>query len=97
MERYLIIFGGKEGDSHKKFLNDIHVFDLENHFWLNNLKIEGMPPAERMGHTACLFGQKCIVIYAGWNGSKVLDDVYYLKANLPGKCARHPNYIKKYS
>lgn len=81
----MVIFGGKEGDGRKKFTNDVHILDLEKCLWLKNLKMEGSTPVERMGHSACLFADQFIVIYAGWNGTRVLDDVYYLKFNLPCK------------
>lgn len=93
----MVIFGGKEGDGRKKFTNDVHILDLEKSYWLKNLKIEGAPPVDRMGHSACLYNDQFIVIYAGWNGIRVLDDVYYLKIALPCNEISLQNNFTSYS
>jgi hypothetical protein len=40
----MIVYGGREGEGRKKFLNDIHVLDMEKYVWNGNVKIEGNPP-----------------------------------------------------
>ena len=82
----MIVFGGKEGDGRKKFLNDIHILDLESACWLTQFKVLGNYPEPRMGHSAQLYMNNKIVIYGGWNGTQVLEDVSFLKINNQGNC-----------
>jgi len=49
--KYLIIFGGREGDGRKKILNDIFILDTEKDEWILP-EIIGDTPLPRMGHTA---------------------------------------------
>lgn len=63
-------------------VNDIHILDvresdsqLEKLQW-NIPQIEGKTQP-RMGHSAQLYDGK-IVIFGGWNGFKVLDDVVFI-------------------
>ena len=74
----MIVFGGKEGEGKKKFVNDIHILDLETSFWHSNLKITGTAPEPRMGHSAQLYDNDKVVIYGGWNGVQVLGDLFFL-------------------
>lgn len=78
----MIIFGGKEGEGKKKFVNDLHVLDLELLCWLPNLKVVGTPPEPRMGHSSQLFYREKIAVYGGWNGFQVLGDIHYLNIAL---------------
>ena len=80
--KYMLIFGGKEGEGKKKFVNDLHVLDLELLCWLPNVKIIGTAPEARMGHSAQLFYREKIAVYGGWNGFQVLGDVHYLNISL---------------
>jgi len=34
-----IIFGGKEGEGKKKFVNDVHVLNLEKFHWEGPIKV----------------------------------------------------------
>lgn len=74
----MIVFGGKEGEGKKKFVNDVHVLDLETYIWLNNLKINGNAPEPRMGHSSQLFENDKVAVYGGWNGFQVLGDLFFL-------------------
>lgn len=71
----LVIFGGKEGENPKNIVNDVHILNLDNLEWKQGLSITGDFPTPRMGHTAVLVGKK-ILVYGGWNGMNVLDDLY---------------------
>jgi N-acetylneuraminic acid mutarotase len=76
---YMIIFGGKEGDGKRKFVNDLHVLDLDTLNWVPGINFANEPPEPRMGHSADLYKNKYVIIYGGWNGIRVLDDVYLLE------------------
>lgn len=76
--KYMIIFGGKEGDGKRRYVNDIHILDLDALSWCCPAKINGNLPEPRMGHTACLFDENKMIVYGGWNGGKVLDDTWIL-------------------
>lgn len=82
----MLVFGGKEGEGKKKFVNDLHVFDLELFCWLPNVKILGNPPEARMGHSAQLFYREKVAVYGGWNGFQVLGDVHFLSISLENNC-----------
>ena len=75
--RYLIIFGGREGDGSKKILNDVFILDTDNEKWIQP-EIIGEQPNPRMGHTAQLY-HNTIIIHGGWNGFKVLDDLVFIE------------------
>jgi len=75
--KYLIIFGGREGDGSKKILNDVFILDTEKEKWIQP-EIIGDPPNPRMGHTAQLYNTT-IIIHGGWDGFKVLDDLVFIE------------------
>ncbi len=75
----MIIFGGKEGDGKRRYVNDIHILDLDEMTWCTPAKVGGNLPEPRMGHTACLFDENKMIVYGGWNGGKVLDDTWILQ------------------
>lgn len=77
----MIVFGGKEGEGRKKFLNDIHILDLDTNCWLTQFKVLGNVPEPRMGHSAQFYMNNKIIVYGGWNGTQVLEDVNFLKIN----------------
>jgi len=76
--KYMIIFGGKEGEGKRIYVNDLHILDVVTNSWVQPLKTVGTPPEGRMGHTSCFFDENKMIIHGGWNGSKVLDDTWIL-------------------
>lgn len=79
--RFLVYFGGKEGDGRKRLVNDLHVFDIEQKQWLADLQVINEPPEARLGHTFELVDDIAIV-YGGWNSSRVLSDCHILDFSL---------------
>ena len=77
-QSYMVIFGGKEGDGRKRLVNDLHILDLERKEWLPTMEPSSPGPDPRMGHSALLVGSR-ILIYGGWNGTRVLFDCYQLE------------------
>ena len=75
--KYLVIFGGREGDGSKKILNDVFILDTEKEKWIQP-EIIGEQANPRMGHTAQLY-ENTIIIHGGWNGFKVLDDLVFIE------------------
>ena len=75
---YMIIFGGKEGEGKRRFVNDIHVLDFELMMWLEDVNIQGAPPESRMGHSASIYNEENVIIFGGWNGQRVLEDTFKL-------------------
>ena len=74
-KHYMIIFGGKEGYGQKKSMRDIHIFDIKNLGWINDVECIGIVPDVRMGHSADIYEENKMVVYGGWNGTRVLNDV----------------------
>lgn len=70
----IVVFGGYDG---RNRANDIYLFDIASHKWSHPTDTEGSPLG-RQRHTACLIGSKKLLIYAGFNGSKWLADLYLL-------------------
>jgi len=76
-QNYMVIFGGKEGEGRKRLVNDLHILDLDTTEWLPSFDTPNPAPDPRMGHSALLVGSR-ILIYGGWNGTRVLFDCYQL-------------------
>lgn len=76
-QNYMVIFGGKEGEGRKRLVNDLHILDLNTKDWLPSLENSNPAPDPRMGHSALLVNDR-IIIYGGWNGTRVLFDCYQL-------------------
>ena len=76
----MVIFGGKEGEGQKLIVNDLFILDLETLIWYKPCfpMDKELIPLPRMGHSAQVFEQS-IVVYGGWNGQKVLGDVFFVK------------------
>jgi len=75
--KFLIIFGGREGDGSKKILNDVFILDTEEERWIQP-EIIGEQPKPRMGHTAQLYNST-IIIHGGWDGFQVLEDLVFIE------------------
>ena len=70
----IVCFGGYDGKSRS---NDLYMFDIPEGKWTRPTEFEGAPPG-RQRHSACLISSKRILMYAGFNGSKWLSDLYLL-------------------
>lgn len=70
----IVCFGGYDGKSRS---NDLYIYDIPESKWSHPTEFEGVPPG-RQRHSACLISSKRILIYAGFNGSKWLSDLYLL-------------------
>jgi N-acetylneuraminic acid mutarotase len=70
----IVIFAGYDG---KTRTNDLFFYDLAESRWQHMSEADEAPPG-RQRHTACLVGSKKILIYAGFNGTKWLSDLYLL-------------------
>ena len=70
----IVVFAGYDG---KARTNDLYMFDIGESRWQHLSETEGSPPG-RQRHTSCLVGSKKLLIYAGFNGTKWLSDLYLL-------------------
>lgn len=70
----IVVFAGYDG---KTRLNDLYFFDVSESKWHHPTEPEGGPPG-RQRHTSCLVGSKKLLVYAGFNGTKWLSDLYLL-------------------
>ena len=71
VEDFLVLFGGCYLD--KKCFNDVHLYVPTTRRWLKPY-VEGIPPAEREGHTATLVGA-VMYIFGGSSQLGYLRDV----------------------
>jgi hypothetical protein len=53
------------------------LFDIGENKWSHPTETDGAPPG-RQRHTACLVASKKLLIYAGFNGTRWLSDLYLL-------------------
>jgi len=68
----LYIFGGSlDGESR----NDLCEFDLNTNMW-RIVDAKGAIPPAREGHSSCLYEDRYLVVYGGWNGKITLNDCY---------------------
>ena len=70
----IVVFAGYDGKSRS---NDLFFLDIAELKWHHPTETEGAPPG-RQRHTACLIGSKKLLVYAGFNGTKWLSDLYLL-------------------
>jgi N-acetylneuraminic acid mutarotase len=70
----IVVFAGYDG---KNRSNDLYFLDIGDNKWHHPTDTEGAPPG-RQRHTACLIGSKKLLIYAGFNGTRWLSDLYVL-------------------
>ena len=68
-ERKLVVFGGS-GGGERKYLNDVHVLDLERMTW-SSLEVKGEKPVARDSHAAFTMGWK-LFVYGGDCGDRYL-------------------------
>ena len=71
----LVCFGGQTDGGMQ--LDEVLVLDLTNWEW-HRPRPHGREPVARSGHSACLVGNR-IVIFGGWDGGKVRDDLHVLE------------------
>lgn len=82
-DSYVFLHGGFGGEERK---NDFFVFDLSTYEW-KEIPPKGNVPTARYFHSCCLW-QSCslygnqrkgkkLIVYAGYNGSQRLDDMYF--------------------
>jgi leucine-zipper-like transcriptional regulator 1 len=81
----IVLFGGYDG---RNRANDLYLFDISTNKWTHPTETDGSPPG-RQRHTACLVGSKKLLIYAGFNGSKWLADLYLLDVGKFEELALH--------
>lgn len=72
-EESLVLFGGFDG---KKWLNDLHILDMNSLVWTQP-KVFGPSPQPRQYHTADIIGNT-LYIFGGYNGSAWLSDLITL-------------------
>ncbi len=65
-DRYLVLWGGYDGCN---ALNDLHLLDLSNNAWLDQLSVSGTAPSPRAGHVSVLWKDKLVV----WGGFSTQD------------------------
>jgi len=70
----IVLFGGYDGRNRS---NELYLFDINANRWTHPTETDGAPPG-RQRHTACLVGSKKLLIYAGFNGTRWLSDLYLL-------------------
>lgn len=68
-----VLFGGFDG---KKWLNDLHILDMNSLVWTQP-KVFGPSPQPRQYHTAEIIGNT-LYIFGGYNGSAWLSDLITL-------------------
>jgi len=71
-EEKLYFFGGSNGTDS---LDELMEYDLQTNTW-NKPEVRGSIPSPREGHSACLFNDRFIVIFGGWNGEETFSDCY---------------------
>jgi hypothetical protein len=71
----IVLFGGYDGRNRS---NELYIFEIGENKWSHLTETDGGAPPGRQRHTACLVGSKKILIYAGFNGSRWLSDLYLL-------------------
>jgi hypothetical protein len=81
VEDFLVLFGGCYLD--KKCFNDVHLYVPTTRRWLKPY-VEGIPPAEREGHTATLVGA-VMYIFGGSSQLGYLRDVASLNLQPQGR------------
>jgi len=54
------------------------ILNMETLQWENVNKPKGTSPEKRQGHTACKYQEDQMIVYGGWNGSRVLSDIFVL-------------------
>ena len=70
----IVLFGGYDGRNRS---NDLYLFDVPTGRWTHPTETDGAPPG-RQRHTACLVSSRKLLIYAGFNGTRWLSDLYLL-------------------
>jgi len=51
---------------------------METLQWETVNKPKGVTPDKRQGHTVCKYQEDKMIVYGGWNGSRVLNDIFIL-------------------
>jgi len=68
----LYVFGGSVGSESQ---NDLWEFDIPSSLW-KPIEGKGDVPTPREGHSACIFNEKYMVVYGGWDGNQIFNDCY---------------------
>ena len=68
----MYIFGGNSDKS----LDDMYCFNINESTW-EIVKPSSIVPKHREGHSSCLFDDKNIFIYGGWNGKDIHKDYFF--------------------
>jgi len=68
----LYVFGGSVGSESR---NDLWEYDIPSNVW-RPIETKGEIPSPREGHSACLFSERYMVVYGGWDGSQIFNDCY---------------------
>ncbi|KAH9161689.1 hypothetical protein LEN26_001298 [Aphanomyces euteiches] len=71
--RSIAVFRGGDG---KEYLNDLHLFNVDNHHWTSP-STDGTPPMPRANHSSALLDHR-MYIFGGWNGTRRLNDIHIL-------------------
>jgi hypothetical protein len=70
----IVLFAGYDGKTRS---NELYFFDVIENKWNHPIEPENSPPG-RQRHTACLISSRKLLMFAGFNGTRWLSDMYIL-------------------
>jgi len=84
IDSLVLVFGGY--DNHEMKLNDISLINTQNFEVINPL-VRGTSPSPRSYHAVACVGRRMFV-FGGFDGSTVLDDIWYLELDYVGDATK---------